>query len=231
MTKLAVTTGMTLALAFANLASANVFVLDNATVTHLTTGDLSGMYEYTYTAKLDGVQEFHQGTVSGHALVNAYCLSAIQGLDSGTIGTTNANAFLSIDSNVTDVPKVTSLSGFNIYQGTSGGCGAAPTPLASGVFSDQIGGAWIEVVYTGTADITPSTYLPSINFYSLYSISATDNMGFGGDAYSVQNFNQQVNQGQLSGPSSSAPEPATLTLFGSALLGIGFFARKRIKKS
>lgn len=32
-------------------------------------------------------------------------------------------------------------------------------------------------------------------------------------------------------PSTGAPEPATMTLFGSALLGIGFFARKRIKKS
>jgi hypothetical protein len=30
---------------------------------------------------------------------------------------------------------------------------------------------------------------------------------------------------------SSTPEPATMTLFGSALLGIGFFARKRTKKS
>jgi hypothetical protein len=29
---------------------------------------------------------------------------------------------------------------------------------------------------------------------------------------------------------SSTPEPATMTLFGSALLGIGFFARKRFKK-
>jgi hypothetical protein len=29
---------------------------------------------------------------------------------------------------------------------------------------------------------------------------------------------------------SSTPEPATMTLFGSALLGIGFFARKRLKK-
>jgi PEP-CTERM motif len=30
---------------------------------------------------------------------------------------------------------------------------------------------------------------------------------------------------------NSTPEPATMTLFGSALLGIGFFARKRFKKS
>jgi hypothetical protein len=30
---------------------------------------------------------------------------------------------------------------------------------------------------------------------------------------------------------TTTPEPATMTLFGSALLGIGFFARKRIKKS
>jgi hypothetical protein len=32
-------------------------------------------------------------------------------------------------------------------------------------------------------------------------------------------------------PTTSTPEPATMTLFGSALLGIGFFARKRIKKN
>jgi hypothetical protein len=31
--------------------------------------------------------------------------------------------------------------------------------------------------------------------------------------------------------SPSTPEPATMTLFGSALLGIGFMARKRVKKS
>lgn len=31
--------------------------------------------------------------------------------------------------------------------------------------------------------------------------------------------------------SAPTPEPATMTLFGSALLGIGFFARKRAKKS
>jgi hypothetical protein len=31
-------------------------------------------------------------------------------------------------------------------------------------------------------------------------------------------------------PPSTTPEPATMTLFGSALLGIGFFARKRIAK-
>jgi hypothetical protein len=30
---------------------------------------------------------------------------------------------------------------------------------------------------------------------------------------------------------TGTPEPATMTLFGSALLGIGFFARKRIKKN
>jgi hypothetical protein len=30
---------------------------------------------------------------------------------------------------------------------------------------------------------------------------------------------------------NNTPEPATMTLFGSALLGIGFFARKRLKKS
>jgi hypothetical protein len=34
-----------------------------------------------------------------------------------------------------------------------------------------------------------------------------------------------------SSPSTTTPEPATMTLFGSALLGIGFFARKRNKKS
>jgi hypothetical protein len=32
-------------------------------------------------------------------------------------------------------------------------------------------------------------------------------------------------------PTTTTPEPAAMTLFGSALLGIGFFARKRIKKS
>jgi hypothetical protein len=30
---------------------------------------------------------------------------------------------------------------------------------------------------------------------------------------------------------STTPEPATMTLFGSALLGLGFFARQRIKKN
>ena len=32
-------------------------------------------------------------------------------------------------------------------------------------------------------------------------------------------------------PTTTTPEPATMTLFGSALLGVGFFARKRIKKA
>jgi LPXTG-motif cell wall-anchored protein len=31
-------------------------------------------------------------------------------------------------------------------------------------------------------------------------------------------------------PQTGSPEPATMTLFGSALLGIGFFARKRFVK-
>jgi hypothetical protein len=227
MNKLVLTAGMTMALAITNLASANVFVLDSPVVTHIATGDLSGLYEYTFSSHLDGVQSFHQGTVSGQPLVNGFCLSAVQGLQSGTIGSTAANAFLSLDTN--DSPAVSSLSGFTITQGSTGGCVSAPEAMQSGVFPSQFGGAWIEVIYTGAADIAQTTFLPELSFYSLYAQSGTDNMGYGGKAYSIQNQNQQVNQGQLSGPASTVPEPATMTLFGSALLGIGFFARKRKK--
>jgi len=42
---------------------------------------------------------------------------------------------------------------------------------------------------------------------------------------------QTANQADLVGPSVNAPEPSTITLLGSALLGLGFFGRRRAKKA
>ena len=206
-------TGATLALAFANLASANVVVLDNPAVS-AGTGIYSGDFVYTYSVQLDGQQQF-----LGYPLTNVtatgpeeYCIANIDGLVAGSA-------------------SISPTTGFAVTQGASGGCN-----IFAGTLPGQNVGAWVKVVYTGSTTYAPSSVLPSITFVSLYPVNASDNTAYGGTAYNKTantngTFNTTSNQGEIAGPQSNVPEPATMTLFGSALLGIGFFARKRTKKN
>jgi hypothetical protein len=211
-------TGAALALAFANLASANVTVFDNPTV-FAGTGSFLNDFGYTYLVQIDGQQQFLGNPVpAGNvATTEEYCIANIDGLVAGS-----ASLSLSASS-----PTV-GLSGFSVTQGTSGGCNINAGNVG------QNTGAWVEVLYTGPATIAPSTFLPSITFYSTFPENAGPNTAYGGSAYNKTpngdgSFNPTHNQGEITGPQSNTPEPATMTLFGSALLGIGFFARKRKK--
>ena len=207
-------TGAALALAFANLASANVTVFDNPTV-FAGTGSFLNDFGYTYLVQLDGQQQFLGNPVpAGNTpTTEEYCIANIDGLVAGSA-------------------SIVATPGFSVTQGTTGGCN-----INAGNVGQNIG-AWVEVLYTGTATYAPSTSLPSITFYSTFPENTGPNTAYGGSAYNKTangdgSFNVTHNQGEITGPQSltTTPEPATMTLFGSALLGIGFFARKRSKKS
>jgi hypothetical protein len=215
MKKSLVLTGAALALAFANLASANVVVFDNPQVTNPTgIGAFGADYGYTYLVQLDGQQQFLGNPVpSGNLATNEeYCIANIDGLVAGSA-------------------SIVATPGFAVTQGASGGC-----DIAAGVPASSNTGAWVEVLYTGTAVYGPSASLPSVTFYSIYPENAGPNTAYGGSAYNKTantdgTFNRTTNQGEVTGPQSSVPEPATMTLFGSALFGIGFFARRRTNKN
>ncbi len=90
---------------------------------------------------------------------------------------------------------------------------------------------YIRYIYTGSATVTAgSIILPSFSFYSMYPLSPTGNTPVGGKAENSDGT-PTANLADVHGPQNPTPERATITLFGSALLGIGFFARKRSKKS
>jgi len=206
MKKIVVTSGMAMALAFANLASGAV-IFGTSPLQTIGTGGFTGDTEYTYAVSLDGKEQF----TNGSTVEDAYCIAGLQGFVSAV--------------------ALVATPGFAQYSGTSGGCTSAlaPDPMNAGVTNLDTG-AWIEVIYTGTATIAASSALPSVSFYSIYGEAVISNTPFGGRAQLVSDGTNAANQGDVLGPSSTAPEPGTMALFGSALLGIGFFARKRIKK-
>jgi hypothetical protein len=64
------------------------------------------------------------------------------------------------------------------------------------------------------------------------TIAGTTFSGGGGNINLLQTTNATMNATvTYTYAASQAPEPATMSLFGGALLGIGFFARKRAKKA
>jgi hypothetical protein len=85
-------------------------------------------------------------------------------------------------------------------------------------------------VYTSA---TPSAYNTTGTFTFGYdTFTSTGFGGGGGNLSSAQTTTTSAAYTVIynyTAPSST-PEPATMTLFGSALLGIGFFARKRVKQ-
>jgi len=217
MKKIFALTGMTLALAFANLSSAAVVVLDNPVV-FVGTGAYTGDIGYTYSVQLDGQQQFQGYPITNGSAANneEYCMSSIDGLVAGSA-------------------SIVATSGFTLTQGPSGGCNINAGLPGNTNQQGQNNGAWIEVLYTGSAIYAPNSILPSITFYSTYAEATGDNTAYGGSAYNKTSntngtYNPTFNQGEVAGPSNTAPEPATMTLFGTALLGIGFAARKRLKK-
>jgi len=217
MVKTLILTGMTLVLSLGNLARADVVVFDNPTVTLVTTGIFAGDYSYEYGVQLDSQEQF-QGypiTNGSSATNEEYCLAGINGLVAGSA-------------------SIVATAGFTVTQGTTGGCN-----INAGVLPGANTGAWVEVLYTGAATYGPSSPLPLIAFYSTNPESTSDNLAYGGSAYNKTanlsgSFGVTANQGEVEGPTSAAsspvPEPSSLTLFGSALLGIGFFARVRSKR-
>jgi hypothetical protein len=97
----------------------------------------------------------------------------------------------------------------------------------------------------GTASKNTDTGVLTSATPSAYDIAGTFTLSYDtltGETFIGGGGNEMASQTTVSGatytvvynftaPTTSTPEPATMTLFGSALLGIGFFARKRIKKS
>jgi hypothetical protein len=193
-----------MALAFAGFACANVIITNTVDGTAVVGGSYNGDYAYTYTASLDGAQFFTGGAPS-----EDYCLSNISGFANGSA-------------------SMTATPGFALYSGLTGGCSSAQVATTAGLNVSNTG-AWIEVVYTGGTTIASGSSLPSISFDSTNAGSLSVSIAAGGRAYNVSG--QTANQADLVGPSVNAPEPSTITLLGSALLGLGFFGRRRAKKA
>ena len=193
-----------MALAFAGFASANVIVTNMVDGTKVTGGTYNGDYAYTYTASLDSAQFFTGGAPS-----EDYCLSNISGLVGGSA-------------------SITATSGFSLYSGLTGGCSSAQVATNAGLNVANTG-AWVEVVYTGAATISAGSSLPSFSFDSTNAGSLSVSIASGAKAYN--GIGQTANQADLVGPGVNAPEPSTIALLGSALLGLGFFGRRRAKKA
>jgi hypothetical protein len=100
-----------------------------------------------------------------------------------------------------------------------------PVPPAASVTKD-----------TGVINGTTSAYNTFGTFTLSYdTLTGESVLGGGGNEKVTQTTNSNATYSVIynySDPTPpGAPEPATMTLFGSALLGIGFFASKRSKKS
>jgi len=193
-----------MALAFAGFASANVIITNTVDGAAVTGGTYNGDYAYTYTASLDASQFFTGGAPS-----EAYCLSNISGFANGSA-------------------SVTATPGFALYSGLAGGCSSAQVATNAGLNVANTG-AWVEVVYTGAATISAGSSLPSFSFDSTNAGSLSVSIASGAKAYN--GIGQTANQADLVGPGVNAPEPSTIALLGSALLGLGFFGRRRAKKA
>jgi hypothetical protein len=103
--------------------------------------------------------------------------------------------------------------GFNSFTGITGS-GSPSVNVASSDFSffEGSGVTFASFSLVGGNGSFSGTAIPGV-FFSGSAVA-------GGNTTITYNYSTP----------STTPEPATMTLFGSALLGIGFFARKRSKK-
>ena len=134
-------------------------------------------------------------------LVNGsqFCLADIKGLVSGSVTAPSMSG-----------PWSTSVS--------SGGC-----PIPAGVTSGNSGTS-LDFTYSGKTVIGPSD-LGDVTFQDIFSASSVVNVGFGGSAQKQIGGTPTLNQGDVQGPMAT-PEPMSMTLMGSALLGLGLVRRK-----
>jgi hypothetical protein len=82
--------------------------------------------------------------------------------------------------------------------------------------------------------LTPNAFYIGSGFFTLQGSTASFSsfQGGGGNIDVVQATNGTIAASVIyTYTANTAPEPTTMTLFGGALLGIGFFARKRAKKA
>jgi hypothetical protein len=130
--------------------------------------------------------------------------------------------------NATDVANITNALGLNHLIFSTG-----PVTIGAGgtqVFSPPNLGILTDTGVVGAASVAPYA---GVGTYTLSFDTLTGETFFGGGG------NEQANQATNSNATfvvtynytaGSAPEPGTITLLGSALLGIGFMARKHVKK-
>jgi len=120
-----------------------------------------------------------------------------------------------------------STTGFAVSQATTGGC----APLNAGVATPNAG-ASVSLAYTTGSTVTGGATLGNLYFVSSDGQVGTNNVAFGGlaefngSAGKTQG-NPTANQGEVEGPLNNTPEPGTLFLMGSVLVGAGLIRKRR----